>query len=278
MTAIRTMSRQRILQTLRLSSLIVVLLLGCSPCLAAEPSLENLIDTGNSLFAEGEFNQAIQKYTEAKSRGLDSAGLHYNLGNAYYRASKYGEAIASFRRALLREAADPDSLVNLKLAREKAKDNLSTEEEIVSPSSFFSNLLNAFSRTEFQYAFFLSYFSFWTLIPLSLYYQQTLLSRLRVPLFTLSVLFFVLAFCSRTNRVGNFEFAFTSELLHRQNAVVVTKELKLFSGNSEQYQVVFLLHEGAEIEIAEQRENWVEVILPNGRKGWAERENFEFII
>ncbi len=249
-----------------------------SPALASELSIEQHLENGNKLFAEGKFDAAVEQYQHAKEQGLDSAGLHYNLGNSYYRLAKYGKAIASFRRALLRQASDPDTLFNLELARNESTDKLQeVQASQTNVSDFSKAILNAFTREQLKITFLVVYLFFWALLPLTLLYPNTVLLRLRFPVALLCLLLFVPAFCSRNNRLGNFEFAFSSELRNRENAVVTAEELKLFSGNSEKYQIVFILHEGAEIEIAEQRGDWVEVLLPNARKGWATRENFEFI-
>ena len=83
----------------------------------------------------------------------------------------------------------------------------------------------------------------------------------------------VLLYGTRPGRDGALEFAFTSQSRALLPAVLVAPETKVYSGDGEGYQVVFLLHEGAEVMTGELRGSWVEVLLPGERKGWLKQED-----
>jgi Ca-activated chloride channel family protein len=53
---------------------------------------------GNDLFAQGKYDEAIQKYGEALVDDSDSPVLNFNMGDAHYKAGNYSEALASFGR------------------------------------------------------------------------------------------------------------------------------------------------------------------------------------
>ncbi|MDH3982506.1 MAG: tetratricopeptide repeat protein, partial [Kiritimatiellaceae bacterium] len=58
-----------------------------------------LFQTGNKAMADGRFEEAINIYHEAAEEAPESAEIHYNLGNAQYRAAGFEDAMASFEYA-----------------------------------------------------------------------------------------------------------------------------------------------------------------------------------
>ena len=93
-----------------------------SPVLAQEGeesggSWEGLIATGNARYQETDFSGALDAYETVLQAGFESADLHYNLGNAYFKTGSLGFSILSYERALKLDPGDPDIRANLDLAR-----------------------------------------------------------------------------------------------------------------------------------------------------------------
>ena len=61
------------------------------------PALANL---GNLLFEQGDVDGAIARYEAAIAADEEYAVAHHNLGVAYKRAGRMGEAVRSMRRAM----------------------------------------------------------------------------------------------------------------------------------------------------------------------------------
>ena len=61
--------------------------------------------------------RAAAAFEELRRDGVDSGVLLYDLGNAYYRGGKLGEAIAAYRQAQIYHPRDPYLAANLALAR-----------------------------------------------------------------------------------------------------------------------------------------------------------------
>lgn len=76
------------------------------------------LNEGNKALAAGEFQKAVEVYTETLAENGPNATALYNLGNAHYRLGEYGPAIHSYERALLLDPRAPDIRANLKLARD----------------------------------------------------------------------------------------------------------------------------------------------------------------
>src|SRR5262249_24215575 len=77
---------------------------------------------GNKLYAQKDYEGAVQAYEQALQTGHD-ARAHYNLGNALFRTGKIGRAIANYRRAYYLEPRDRDVEANLAFARAYRADN-----------------------------------------------------------------------------------------------------------------------------------------------------------
>ena len=58
-----------------------------------------LIKEANGHYANNEFDEAIKKYKLVLESGHLSAGLYYNLGNAYYKTHNIKNAILFYERA-----------------------------------------------------------------------------------------------------------------------------------------------------------------------------------
>lgn len=57
-------------------------------------------DEGINAFKSKNFDNAIQAFERAKSDGMQSSLLHYNLGVSYYKTGQYQNAVASFLEAM----------------------------------------------------------------------------------------------------------------------------------------------------------------------------------
>ncbi len=69
----------------------------CAGAVDANPA--KLFKAGNRAMAEERFGDAISAYTEAAAQAPESAEIHYNLGNAQYRAGATDEAMVSYEYA-----------------------------------------------------------------------------------------------------------------------------------------------------------------------------------
>src|SRR5213596_601477 len=87
---------------------LMVLMIALSPVQA--------YNRGNALYAQKDYAGAALAYEQALQAG-HSAAVHYNLGNALFKAGKIGRAILNYRRAHYIDPRDPDITGNLDFAR-----------------------------------------------------------------------------------------------------------------------------------------------------------------
>lgn len=99
-------------------ALLVVALAVSSGHAADDPTTR--FDQANAAFGAGRYDDAIAGYQALLADGRSTA-LLYNLGNAYFRAGKLGEAILAYERAALLGPRDADVDANLRQARTAAE-------------------------------------------------------------------------------------------------------------------------------------------------------------
>ncbi|MEN9979504.1 MAG: tetratricopeptide repeat protein [candidate division WOR-3 bacterium] len=61
--------------------------------------VRSLVRRGNSLYHRQKFEEALAVYQQAEVLEPDNLGIHYNLGNTYYRLNRYSEAVSELSLA-----------------------------------------------------------------------------------------------------------------------------------------------------------------------------------
>jgi Tetratricopeptide repeat len=85
-------------------------------------------DRGIAAFQAGDYEVALQSFLEAQRAGLDTPGLHYNLGATYYQLQRYSEAEREFQTLARRPAWAALASYNLGLvARRMGRPQLAKE-------------------------------------------------------------------------------------------------------------------------------------------------------
>ena len=239
----------------------------------ADDSILARIDQANAKYNQGDFADAEELYKEAISEGANNGHLAYNLANAQYRQKKYGHAISNYRRALAEFPRDREIRANLDLARKGVKDNLSANS---SPSLLQPVLVvfSSFSVFEWRLGTLVAAGIFWGILVLALW-THSAVARWGASI-TGAVAAVMVIFCLtlHTGRDGLYRFSLGSTL---RPGVVTATEARAYFGDAETFQVAFVLHEGAEVDVAQMRNGWVQVILPQGQRGWVRWEQIEVL-
>lgn len=90
---------------------VVVALMAAALAWAEEPP--ELLAEAQSLYRDGQFEEAAESWQQALEAGWDGPRVHYNLGNALYRSEQMGAAIAHYQAALTLAPRDGDVRTNL---------------------------------------------------------------------------------------------------------------------------------------------------------------------
>ncbi len=222
----------------------------------------------DSAYVRGEYQQAIKDYEALLKQGA-SADLYYNLGNAYYRTENITRAVLNYERALLLSPSDRDIRFNLQMARSKTIDKIIPEQEMFFVTWYRSLIslasVDGWART--------ALISLALAIMLALVYLFSDRIWLRKVGFFGAFLMVAVFLCSNL-----FAHQQKQQLLYRKGAIVIAPAVTVKSTPAQNGTDLFILHEGAKVIITDaSMKDWKEVRLADGKEGWIETRQIEFI-
>lgn len=227
-----------------------------------------LWDGANTAYINGEYSQAIDIYNEIIASGRSSVRLYYNIGNAYFKDNQLAQAILYYNRALQISPGSSDVRYNLEIAESATKDNIETIPEFV-----VVEWLLAVQHTMGGVAW-----SIISLVALAMMLSLCMLYLLsqRLPLrkmgFFGSLFMFILF-------IGSMTFAARErkEIIESGEAIVMNSAISVKSSPDRSATDLFVIHEGTKVGIATNMNDWCEITIDDGRKGWVECSTIETI-
>jgi tetratricopeptide (TPR) repeat protein len=229
---------------------------------------DSMISKGNRHYMNREYELAADCYKQVIAMGYISGELYYNLGNTCYKQDSLSKAILYFEKALLLKPGDEDIIQNLALANTRIIDKIDTI-----PDFFLHRWMRNFQLLFLPLQ--------WAVISLVLFILalnailwvviSNNYSIKRIGL-TLGVIFLVLSIfgmISMRNR--------TNKLLSSGSAVIMQPSVNARSSPDDQSTNMFVLHEGTKVLLLDSVQNWKEIRIPDGNKGWVPDDVLEEI-
>lgn len=222
----------------------------------------------DSAYAAEDYDRAIALYVSLLRLG-ESADVHYNLGNCYFKTDSLARAILHYERAALLQPNKADILFNLEMARMNTIDKITPESEMFFVT-WYNILIDKLSADA------------WAMTA--------------VAAFALTCIFALLFFLGRS--VGLKKFGFfgavvmiivvvlanvfartqQKELDCRTGAIVMTSSVVVKSTPNESGTDLFVLHEGTRVEIVDNAmKEWKEIRIADGKIGWMPAKCMEVI-
>ncbi len=228
--------------------------------------VRSLVDSANQYYSEGRYKQAIKYYEQVLDRGYESAGIYYNLGNAYYKANQLAPAILNYERARLREPGNEDIRYNLQLARSQITDRIENMPDFFI-SRWIRQLIDFFPSDIWATISMVTFLAFLALFSVYLYSQRVGLKKTG---FWVGLLALVIA-------VASFVFAFRhkEEVMDSEQAIVFAPKVTVKSSPAESGTDLFVIHEGTKVYIEDNMGEWFEIRLSDGSLGWLRKKNVE---
>ena len=240
--------------------LIILTFFSFLACVAdSQEKSEDKFNQGVTYFTSGSYKEALQIWTDIYNTGYRSAGLNYNIGNAYFKLNNIPYAILFYERAYLLDPADENINYNLQIARTLIVDRF---QEI--PELFFVrwyNFVALFLTTNSWAGISISSFIL-CLLLFSLYIYSSRY-RYKVLGFWFGVFFFILSSFSFAFTVRNKSLVYDSHKAIISNPLVSGKSSPDNSGTD-----LFVLHEGTKVTVEDEVGGWFEIRLSDGNKGW----------
>ncbi len=235
---------------------------------SASPASEEHWEAGNKAYIEGNYDKAIESYCAIIDGGEYSMKLYYNLANAYFKSGAIGKSILYYNKALRIAPSQEDIRHNLAIAEAQTKDRIA-----VIPEFFLNRWLrtmrNSMSCTIWSV---LSLVSFGVLLTFALLFL--LASRIcwrKVGFYGVvgSLMLFVV--CT------SFAISSRHDMLLHDEAIVMSTAISVKSSPDNSATDLFVLHEGTKVKVLSEVDEWCEVVIADGKKGWTLKSNIEEI-
>lgn len=229
---------------------------------------KDIFSKANELYKQQKFEEAAQQYEKIITLGYESAEVHYNLGNCYYKTNQIGFTILNYERAIKLEPDNEDFDFNLRLANLKVNDRI---EPI--PQMIIAKWLQQFLSIQNADG--------WSKIALVLIWLSLFLAALFLLAnqFKIKRLAFVISFLLLFTSFIFLAIAFKQndyEQQHRFGIVMVTNTY-IKSAPQTNATDLFILREGVKAEITETENDWQKIKLADGKVGWIKANDIEII-
>lgn len=225
-----------------------------------------LFEQANTLYNEGKYGEAIDKYKTILDTKNHSAELYFNLGNAHYKLNNIAPSIYYYEKALQLAPNDEDIKNNLAFAQ-----NMTIDAIDVVPEAGLSKILNNATNT--------MTFDAWAKVSIGFVFCFVILFL--VYYFAYSSLRKRLAFlgslASLTIVCITLLFAFHKFNLDKKNkpAIVFAKEILVKNAPNNRSEESFRLHEGTKVQILDTVDDWKKIKLQDGKTGWVSSEDIK---
>jgi tetratricopeptide (TPR) repeat protein len=230
------------------------------PMGSAAVDFESILEDGNKLYLEGEYELAAERYQSIIDSGYASAELYYNLGNAYYKSHNITLALVNYERASILKPGDNDIQHNLEVAREFVVDRIE-----VLPEFFLTRAYKGFVKTlDADVWSILSISAFIVALVLLMVYFLSRRMGLRRVSFWSGLIFILISLSSLI-----FAYHQNKYTTQHHQALILTPSVAIKSSPDENSGTdLFLLHEGTRVTVEDELGEWREVILSDGNRGW----------
>ena len=236
--------------------------------LNTQSQVEVVFDEGNALYNQGNYAEAIEKYTSIINNGSESAELYYNLGNAYYKINDIANSIFYFEKSLLLDPNNNETINNLSFSQNMTIDRIETV-PVNQVSKFISKFTNLF---DYNTWFLISIlFEFLSLIVFSLYLFNKN-SNTKKRYFSIGSIFL---FCFIIFLILSVNLK--SEYKKNNPAILFDSRISFKSEPNERSEELFLLNEGTKVNVLEKINEWSLIELSNGSKGWILNSTYQLI-
>lgn len=220
---------------------------------------ETSFDEANTLYNQGNYGDALEKYNVVLEAGQHSAELYYNIANAHYKLNHIAPSIYYYEKALLLKPNDKDIKNNIAYAR-----NMTIDDIEYLPEVGFSRLIKNVTHT--------MSFDNWAKVTVGLimffvllflvYYFSHNTSKKRFA-FVSSIACLLLAFVAIAFAFHKYEL-----VENNQPAIVFAKEAQIKNEPNLRSAESFKLHEGTKVQVLDTVSNWKKIKLSDGKTGW----------
>ena len=222
----------------------------------------------NEAYQQQKYEDAVDLYLQIANAGNEGSVLFYNLGNAYYKTEDLSHALLWYERALRLDPRNEDIKHNIAFVNRQLVDRIE-----VLPELFITRWWNALSKSVTSNTWAMLSIIFCSLMFLSvaliLVGRRPWLRSLGLATTIVSLLLSVFSVIFAHKEAVRYE-KFPEAIV--MQPVLNAKSTPNATGND-----LFVIHEGLKVGVADRLNDWYEIKLPNGEKGWVPASGVEII-
>lgn len=217
----------------------------------------------------GEYQQALDSFEKLEQSGYKSSALFYNMANSYFKIGGYlGKSILYYERSLRLDPSFEDAQANLALAKDFTQDKIDQVPEFIMITGV-KGFMKSLSPDGWAY---ISIVLFFIVVGVLLVFRYTGSSLIKKISFIFAILLLLMS-------IGSFVFSIDlkSQVESDDYAIVINPVTSVRSSPGDAGKSLFILHEGAKVEILERLGSWTRVEIADGKQGWMQSNHFEII-
>ncbi len=236
--------------------------------LNAKPDFRKEWQEANGAYTAGDYLKASQLYSLMINEKWQSVDVYYNIANCYYKMDNLAKAILYYNRALLLDPSNEDIQHNLRIAETQTTNRI---EKL--PDFFVVRWIDSLNRIMSSNAWAgLSIFVFALIFVSFIMFFFSRKVWLRKTFFSMSlvaVVVFIVSVLFATNQ--------KNKITNSNTAIVMKNSVAVKSSPSDGGTDLFVLNEGAKINVRETLGEWSEVVIESGNTGWLNNSVIEYI-
>jgi tetratricopeptide (TPR) repeat protein len=238
-----------------------------APLFAADVGSD--FDAANKFYEQGKFSEAAAAYEKLLQAGAPAEAVHFNLGNACFKAGQLGRAIAEWRLAERSSPRDPSVRFNLQFARKRVTGSDAP------PGTLWQRALRSLTLNEWTMLASVSLWIWFLLLALR-EFKPALRKVLSGYTATAGLGALLLAGCLAGAAALQF---------NTRPAVVIVSEAIARTGPLEEAKVLHQLRDGTEvvvldekeITVGEKKQTWLQVRDGARRTGWVKGDQLSVL-
>jgi tetratricopeptide (TPR) repeat protein len=223
-----------------------------------------LLDSANNAYTKKQYDVAAEFYKKILELGYQAPEVYYNLGNAYFKQNKITDAIYYYEKALKLAPNDKDIKHNLEFANRYITDKIKPVPEFFLTKAIHKTA-DLFTSNQWAIISIVS-FGFFTLLILIFLFSKSI--SLKKASFYLGIIMLVISAASIY-----FSGVQYNRYAKSNKAIVFAPTVTLKSSPDKEGFDLMIIHEGLKVEVTDSLNNWYEIKLPDGNKGWTEKQN-----
>lgn len=231
-------------------------------------SPEEIAVQAEKAYNQKDYKLAIKNYETILAGGYESMRLYYNLGNAYFRNNEIAPAIYYFEKAKKLSPHNEDILFNLEVANSKLVDKIEQVPELFY-KRWWKALLNISDIN--------------TLAIMTLIFLAIGIVLFAVYFISLKLIVKKIGFFGGLTFIALFGLMFigTTQRNHynsnHHEGIIFAPTVNIKSSPDEKSKDIFVLHEGTKVTLLDVLNDWHEIQIVNGSKGWIKASDFKQI-